>query len=345
MDTALRGIRPLPFLVTLGLSTLFLRSGLLSFLFLVPVGFAALTSNPQTAWAAAMAAAVFNGFLTAFFTFFFSSAAGNGSLGIIGLDILVIALSSASFLWIMIPPATGLLSLKTPYRIIIGSTVSFLVFLLILFGFSNGETFNLFIESQTEALLKIYTTQSGNAAAEGMERFLNSGRLAGIIRNIILRGGGFSSCLFLLALSRETAFFFAGRYFKRRGMPAPFASLSGRLAAFHADFFPVWILSFSLLAVLVFRLSAVSPAETVAWNVLFASAALFLAQGTGILSFFLSRLKKGSRFFFLVAIIFMFLSPGLNAFFLGALTLLGIAENWLPLRVLKTGGPSSTPED
>ncbi|MDR2607998.1 MAG: hypothetical protein LBC57_06355, partial [Treponema sp.] len=203
MDTALRGIRPLPFLVSLGLSTLFLRSGLLSFLFLVPLGFTALTSNPQTAWAAAMAMAVFNGFLTVFFMLFSSPAAGTGSLGIIGLDILVIALSSASFLWIMIPPATGPLRLKTPYRIIIGSILSFLVFLLILFGFSGGETFNLFIESQTEALLKIYTAQPGNAAAEGMERFLNSGRLAGIIRSIILRGGGFASCLCLLALSRE----------------------------------------------------------------------------------------------------------------------------------------------
>ncbi|MDR2305540.1 MAG: hypothetical protein LBE10_13275 [Treponema sp.] len=345
MDTALRGIRPLPFLVSLGFSTLFLRSGLLSFLFLVPLGFTALTSNSQTAWAAAMVMAVFNGFLTAFFMLFSSPVAGPGSFGIIGLDILVIALTSASFLWIMIPPMTGLLSLKTPYRIIIGSILSFLVFLLILFGFSNGETFNLFIESQTEALLKVYTAQPGNAAAESMERFLNSGRLVEIIRNLILRGGGFASCLFLLTLSREIAFFLAGRYFKRRGMPAPFNSLSRRLAAFHADFFPVWILSFSLPAVLVFRLSAVSLAETAAWNVLFASAVLFLAQGTGILFFFVSRLKKGSRFFFFFVIISMFLSPGINVFFLGALTLLGIAENWLPLRVLKIGEPSSTPED
>jgi hypothetical protein len=244
----------------------------------------------------------------------------------------------------MIPPRKGLLSLKTPYRIIIGSILSFLVFLLILFGFSNGEDLSFFIKSQTEALLKIYAAQPGNAAAEGMEGFLNSGRLVDLIRNLILRGGGFVSCLFLLALSREIAFFFARRYFKRRGMPAPFDPLSRRLAACHADFFPVWILSFSLLAVLVFRLSAVSPAETVAWNVLFASAALFFAQGTGILSFFLSRMKGGSRFLFLFAIIFMFLSPGINAFFLGVLTLLGIAENWLPLRVVKTGGPSSTPE-
>ncbi|MDR1655603.1 MAG: hypothetical protein LBR96_06350, partial [Treponema sp.] len=177
MDTALRGIRPLPFLVSLGFGTLFLRSGFLSFLFLVPVGFTALTSNPQTAWAAAMATAVFNGFLTVFFMLFGSPAAGAGSFGIIGLDILVIALSSASFLWIMIPPAAGLLNLKTPYRIIIGSALSFLVFLLILFGFSNGEAFNLFMESQTEALLKIYAAQPGNAAAENMEHFLNSGRL------------------------------------------------------------------------------------------------------------------------------------------------------------------------
>jgi hypothetical protein len=345
MDTALRGIRPLPFLVSLGLSTFFLRSGFFSFLFLVPVGFTALTANPQTAWAAAMVTAVFNGFLTAFFMLLSFPAMGAGSLGIIGLDILVIALTAASFLWIMIPPAAGLLSLKTPYRIIIGAVLSFLVFILILFGFSRGEAFNLFIEAQTEALLKIYTAQPGSAAPEGVERFLNSGRLAGIIRNLILRGGGFVSCLFLLTLSRETAFFFAGRYFKRRGMPAPFSSLPGRLAAFHADFFPVWILSFSLLAVLVFRLSGVSPAETAAWNVLFASALLFLAQGMGILSFFLGRLKKGSRFFFFFVILFMLLSPGINAFFLGALVLLGIAENWLPLRVLKTGEPSSTPED
>jgi hypothetical protein len=42
-------------------------------------------------------------------------------------------------------------------------------------------------------------------------------------------------------------------------------------------------------------------------------------------------------------IILVIFSPGINALALAALVLLGIAENWLPLRALKTDGPASTP--
>ncbi|MDR2370317.1 MAG: hypothetical protein LBD71_02455, partial [Treponema sp.] len=113
---------------------------------------------------------------------------------------------------------------------------------------------------------------------------------------------------------------------------------------FHAPAETIWALSFSLLGVLLFRLCAFVPGETAAWNTLILSALVFLAQGGGIFFWVLSR-KTRSPFFRLLinfAVIAVVFSPVVNAFVLGLLVLLGIAENWLPLRAEKTG-TSPTP--
>jgi hypothetical protein len=49
------------------------------------------------------------------------------------------------------------------------------------------------------------------------------------------------------------------------------------------------------------------------------------------------------RLFFNVLIILLIFSPGINAFVLVGMILLGIAENWVPLRTPKPNGPPSTP--
>jgi hypothetical protein len=104
-------------------------------------------------------------------------------------------------------------------------------------------------------------------------------------------------------------------------------------------------LSFSLLAILLFRILNITVLETVAWNVLVICVMLFLAQGGGVALFMMSRrmLPPVMRFLLNVLIIVLFFSPGINALVLGALVLLGIAENWVPFRASKLDGSSSTP--
>jgi hypothetical protein len=85
--------------------------------------------------------------------------------------------------------------------------------------------------------------------------------------------------------------------------------------------------------------------EVIAWNILVVCIILYLVQGGGILSFLLVRTAMPPLLRF--ALVFLssvvFFSPGINAFVLGAVTLLGIAENWVPFRAPKPNGPSSTP--
>jgi hypothetical protein len=87
----------------------------------------------------------------------------------------------------------------------------------------------------------------------------------------------------------------------------------------------------------LFRFFTAVFLEIAAWNVLVLSASLFLAQGIGIVMFFLSRRRLSTlmRFCLGVLAVIIAVSPPLNLAVLGALVILGIMENWLPLRRLK----------
>jgi hypothetical protein len=115
--------------------------------------------------------------------------------------------------------------------------------------------------------------------------------------------------------------------------------------SFHVDNALIWVLSCSLMTVLAGRFFAFPVVEIPGWNVLLCCALLYLAQGGGIVFHFLanSALSPFLRLGLNVLLVFLLLSPGLNVFVFGAILLLGIAENWAPLRVSKTGEPPSTP--
>jgi hypothetical protein len=85
------------------------------------------------------------------------------------------------------------------------------------------------------------------------------------------------------------------------------------------------------------------PLEIAGWNILTLCVILYLAQGGGIVVFFLARLPPGMRFALNVGIFVLILSPGVNVVLLGLLILLGIAENWAPFRASKLNGPPPTP--
>jgi hypothetical protein len=109
------------------------------------------------------------------------------------------------------------------------------------------------------------------------------------------------------------------------------------------------VLSFSLAAVLGSSIlgarTAGLVAEIVSWNVLVICVMLYLAQGGAILMYWYSRraMPVFFRFFLNLLLVIVIFSPGINAVFLAVLALLGIAENWIPFRVPKTNGSSSTP--
>jgi uncharacterized protein YybS (DUF2232 family) len=118
------------------------------------------------------------------------------------------------------------------------------------------------------------------------------------------------------------------------------------LAAFHVNPAVIWVFSSSLLLVVITRKIKFEIPEIILWNILVICSILYLAQGLGIMQFFLARpsMSPFLRLFIIIAFVFVLFSPVLNAFLLGALALLGIAENWLPLRAAKQSGPPSTPE-
>jgi hypothetical protein len=117
------------------------------------------------------------------------------------------------------------------------------------------------------------------------------------------------------------------------------------LADFHVHQKVIWVLSLSLAGIVLCRKFGIVPVEIAAWNVLTACAILYLAQGIGIVSFFLAHvaLPPGLRIGINILIVFMIFSLVFNVILVGAVVVLGIAENWVPLRVSRANGPSSTP--
>jgi uncharacterized protein YybS (DUF2232 family) len=115
------------------------------------------------------------------------------------------------------------------------------------------------------------------------------------------------------------------------------------LRGFHLPVSVIWILSFSILAVVLTEIAGLSVPGIAAWNMLVICGLMYMAQGAGIVLYFLARRGPLMRLAMNILIIVMIFSPGINAFALGILVLLGIAENWLPLRAPETDGSASTP--
>jgi uncharacterized protein YybS (DUF2232 family) len=114
---------------------------------------------------------------------------------------------------------------------------------------------------------------------------------------------------------------------------------------FHVPAFLIWVLSSSLLLVLLSRAGGLEIPEILAWNILTFCSILYFAQGVGIIQYFLTGpvVSPFRRMLISVVLIILLFSFGINAIILGLIILLGIAENWVSFRRPKTSGPPSTP--
>jgi hypothetical protein len=326
----------LPGLICGVVAIVLLRTGILSFFFLIPLGLAAAAYNIQTACLSAAGLILLGSILPAAL-----EMSAGVSLAAAALETLYVSVTVLAFLWIMAPPfrGSGFPGMRTLYRFVAGSAAAALVLVLMIGVFQNDKGFSAFITAQAEMLSSLYISQAGSDEVRRsmLERYVTPQRVAGLMREILLKGGGLASSMLLFFISRQIAFFFAGIGRRRR-------RVSG-IADFHAPAGLIWVLSFALLGVLLFRIIKLVPLEYAAWNILILCGIIYFAQGGGIAAYTLSRRAMPSllRLFLNIVIILAIFSPGINVFVLGGLILLGIAENWLPLRAAKENGSSSTP--
>ncbi|GHV87809.1 hypothetical protein AGMMS50267_01690 [Spirochaetia bacterium] len=255
-------------------------------------------------------------------------------------DVFVFSAAVAGFTWFVAPPSGGppLLRIRTAYRLLAVSAVNALVMLLAIYVTRTdpGGVYEV-MRSQVEQFSSLYTASSGADAVSLTERYFTPDALMEMINAVSLRGGALVSCILLFFLSRQIAASISR--FALHGTPA------GSFTGFHAGPNVIWLLSLALLSVILGQKLGIAPLEIGAWNALVICAVLYLAQGCGILMFFVNRraLSTGARFFLTLLVVIAIFSPGINVILVGIVILLGVAENWAPFRVSNINGPSSTP--
>jgi hypothetical protein len=330
----MRAVVPLPAVISAAVSVGLVQSGFSVVFFLLPLGIMAYCYNAGTAWLSLLLTTLGNGLWSLALVLFFSYG-WKGS----ALDLFYCTVMAVIFTWITAPPFRGPRFLRLPaaYRLIVGSVLAALVFAPILYRIRGDAGAYGFIKGQAEVLSSLYAAGGADVVQRSlMESYLTPERILETLEAVALRGGVVVSCLLFFFISRQISLT-VGRIFRRARF--------GGIAGFHVESRCIWVLSFSLLAILFGVWVKITPIEVIAWNILVICIMLYLAQGWGILVYFLAGtaipplLRMGLSFLVLL----VFLSPGINAFALGGLVLLGIAENWVPFRAPKPNGPSSTP--
>jgi hypothetical protein len=330
----MKGIAWLPALIGAAVSIGLSRSGFLGLLFLLPLGLVAYCYNPKTAWFAALLAALGN---AVFILAGFAAAYQAQPWALPWADMLYLGVVIGAFTWVAAPPAggAGFLHMPTAYRLVTGAAITSLALGLALYAAREDQ--GPLFRSQAELLASLYANASGADEVQRSltEQYMTADAIMDLLRSVALRGGIAASCVALFTASRQISLIAASFIRRKR--------TGGSLVSFHVRPECVWVLSFSLLAIVGGLVLGIGALEIAGWNILVLCAILYLAQGGGIAIFFLIRLSPALRVVMNLGVLALILSPGVNAAFMGVLILLGVAENWVPFRAPKPNGPPPTP--
>ena len=327
----------IPALIGAGVCLLFIRSGALTFFFLAPLGFVAFRYNYRIAWSALLIALLGNALIT------LGTAAAEGfPAAEILWDLLYFSVMTSIFTWIVSPPPGFSAKLRGSVRFLIGSCAGAVLFAGIFYRAIISPGFAEYVRSLLDGLISLYSSAGSDVVQNALLESLTAETTLNVMLAVILRGGSLVSCVFLFFISRQISLFFASLFLRRRGAPPPKTS---SLAAFHVHSVIIWVLSLSLLLVVLARIAKLEIPEIFLWNILVLCIIMYLAQGLGILQFFLARssMPPFLRFVLIVLFIILVFSPVLVVLLVGII-LLGIAENWVAFRAPKPNGPPSTPE-
>jgi hypothetical protein len=219
-----------------------------------------------------------------------------------------------------------------------GSLFGALAFLPLIIAVRNNAGFYTFMKTRMELFNSLYAPYGeADVVRRSLLEQLTPDVILESLEFVLVRGGAVASCVLFFVLSRQAAVLMA--WIIRRKRPG------GSLSGFHVAPGIIWAFSVSLLGALLGALLKAVPLEIVAWNSLTLCVLLYLAQGMGIVFYFLEHvtLPPALRLVFNIAFLFLIFNPGISPFILGILILLGIAENWAPFRAQKSKDPSSTP--
>jgi hypothetical protein len=327
-----------PVLVCAALSIVIIRTGFFSLFFLVPVGFCAAAFGPAAAWSSFLFAALGNAMLSVGFSIHYgltNAVPAGAGLADAGLEALFFAVLALGFTWIMAgnPPyvLNSIPRARTASRFIAAAIAGSVVLLGMIYSVGKNENFIALARSQIEAISSglIASSTTDPLQQEAMERMFVPDKIIETMFSISFRGGVMISMFFLFFISRQAAFILARLIMKKQ------ANASGDLIFFHVPKKSIWVFSICLLVIVACSVFSLKHIEIAAWNILMICAIMFLAQGGGIVLHYLSRRPVSAPMRLLCALLFVFLvfSPGINLAAVAALVLLGIAENWLPLRV------------
>jgi len=308
------------------LSVIFTRTGFLSMFFLAPLGYAVLVCN--SVWLVSFLAVFVNaGCIIIMRLFMQSDPVSSGGMT---LEVLYFTALLLGFAWIM-----GKNKLRTAYRFVLASAAGAVLFLAYI-NSPNSAFYDNFSEL-SKMLASVFADSNAveTAGRSVLPQMTTPEKVMEVVKIFILRGGAFVSTAFVFFVNRYAAIKVFS-IFKRQ-------KIDRGLTVFFAPPFTIWVLSISLAVILLTRMFRVHLLEILAWNVFVICAIIFLAQGAGILLSFLARRAFIFRILFGVFIILAVFSPGLNMLAVSAVLLLGILENWLPLRAFKQG-QASTPE-
>jgi len=306
------------------------RSGLLTPLFLIPLGLLGQRGNKTEIIVTALLMMFINMALS-----IFAIGTDPAAWKLFLADTLYVSALTLLFILFLIPRIfDGILPfLRGSYRVLLASFIG-MFFLLPLFLFAMNDTglYDLFKQQADVIANMLKESTAGDVVQQSvLENTITADSLFSIMRSVALRGGLFLSHVLFFGMSAAVS---------RQG-----ADNRWSLQAFHVDFGWIWILSVMLLAILAGIVFKVEALEILGWNGALTALLLYFLQGMGILSHFIAhpRMRRGIRLLLRTLFIVVLISPGINAIVLAGITLLGIAENWVSLRRPHLNGPSSTP--
>ena len=315
MEKRLPGINKYSPVITLfvctTLSLLFMKTGILSLFYLVPLGYViVLTGVYMPVFITAAAANIVIMIVHAF-----SKTDGIKNMP---LEALLLTVFFLGFTWIM-----GGKGLRTAYKFIIASSVCAIIFLIYINSPTSG-----FFESFSKTAEELFGSGDSEIQIKNplFAQAFTPQRLTEFAKMFLLRGGALVSMFFLFFVNRQIAVSVASMIKRQR--------IDHGLITFYSPANTIWAFSASLATIVLTGIFKVELLSVLAWNLFTVCAIIYLAQGIGVLTYWMMLRSNVFRLIISVLIIVVLFSP-LNSFAIAALVLLGIIDNWRPFRIAK----------
>ncbi|MCL2410650.1 MAG: hypothetical protein FWC97_03305 [Treponema sp.] len=318
----------------IAMSMIMMRAGILPFLYMAPIGYAMFVVG--SLWLVFAAVSVTNLIVSLLIHL---AVQGNITGSNFGISILLTTLTFFLFTWIIdgyIRKLNIMDTDKTEDKLFLffSKIKVRMAFRFILASFFGAFAFfvflwNIFFNEIATAISAVFYS----APFYGMSQVITQESFLEMLRSVYLRGGAFFAMLFLLFLNSQVTLFMISFFPRFRYRYEKSASNIG-FAAFFVPPKTILVFVCSVAAVYLFRMSGIEILEIAAWNVLVACVILLFASGFGIVMHLLQKRFPNFRLIVALGVVLTAITP-IGPFAIIALVILGIIENWLPLRVPK----------